>query len=136
MLEKQIETLVCDYAVSNDLLVYKFTSPSRAAVPDRMFVRPDGVIFFIEFKREGQKPTPAQEREHRRLRGCNVRVFVVDNVDGGKSAIDEMTASPCSVAYEREACARIAESTVCDMHLETGVRIYGSRVAAAIRARG
>jgi hypothetical protein len=38
-------------------------------------------------------------------------------------------------AAEREACARIAETTVCDTHLPTGVQIYGSKAAAAIRAR-
>ena len=38
-------------------------------------------------------------------------------------------------AAEREACAQIAESAVCDTHLPTGVRIYGTRAAAAIRAR-
>ncbi len=83
MLEKQIEAKVCDYAKNCGLLVYKFTSPNRMAVPDRMFVRPDGKIFFIEFKREGQKPTPAQDREHERLRGHAVQVFVVDDVTTG-----------------------------------------------------
>ena len=92
MLEKQIEAKVCDYAKELGLGVYKFTSPARAAVPDRMFVRPDGVIFFIEFKRGGQKPTDAQEREHNRLRGHKVNVFVVDNVDSGKLVIDMMVA--------------------------------------------
>lgn len=38
-------------------------------------------------------------------------------------------------AAEREACAKLAESTVCDTHLPTGVRIYGTRAADAIRAR-
>jgi hypothetical protein len=37
---------------------------------------------------------------------------------------------------EREACAMVAESTICDTHIPTGVKIYGTRVAAAIRARG
>ncbi len=91
MLEKQIEAKVCEYAKTKGALVYKFTSPARAAVPDRLFVRPDGVIFFIEFKRGGQKPTDAQEREHDRLRGHRVNVFVVDNVDTGKLVIDVMT---------------------------------------------
>jgi hypothetical protein len=36
---------------------------------------------------------------------------------------------------ERKACAKVAEATVCDIHLPTGVRIYGSKAAAAIRAR-
>lgn len=33
-----------------------------------------------------------------------------------------------------EEAAKIAESTVCDTHLPTGVSIYGTRAAAAIRA--
>jgi hypothetical protein len=36
---------------------------------------------------------------------------------------------------EREACANLAEETVCDTHLPTGVKIYGWRVSKAIRAR-
>ena len=39
------------------------------------------------------------------------------------------------VLMEREACAKIAETTICDTHLPTGVQIYGSKAAAAIRAR-
>jgi len=34
---------------------------------------------------------------------------------------------------ERERCAEIAEKTVCDTHLPTGVRIYGTVAAKAIR---
>lgn len=88
MLEKQIESAVCDYAKTKGLLVYKFTSPARAAVPDRMFVKPNGTIFFVEFKRGGQKPTDAQDREHTRLRNHNVDVFVIDDVVTGKLLID------------------------------------------------
>jgi hypothetical protein len=89
VLEKQIEAKVCDYAKTKGMMVYKFTSPARAAVPDRMFIR-NGRVFFIEFKREGQKPTPAQEREHNRLRQQAINVFVVDNVEAGKECIDTM----------------------------------------------
>lgn len=90
MLEKQIEQKVCDYAKSKGVLVYKFTSPARAAVPDRLFIRPDGVVWFCEFKREGQKPTIPQEREHTKLRGHKVNVFVVDNVEDGRMMVDMM----------------------------------------------
>lgn len=90
MLEKDIEKKVCDYAKEKEALVYKFTSPSRAAVPDRMFIRPDGRVWFCEFKRTGEKPTPAQEREHHRLRQHKVFVFVIDNVDEGKAMVDMM----------------------------------------------
>jgi hypothetical protein len=90
MLEKQIEKAVCDYAKDKGLLAYKFTSPNRAAVPDRLFVHPMGHVFFIEFKATGKKPTPAQEREHSRLRGHNSQVFVIDDINEGKFVIDMM----------------------------------------------
>jgi hypothetical protein len=38
--------------------------------------------------------------------------------------------------HEREECAKLAAETVCDVHLPSGTKIYGSRVATAIRARG
>jgi hypothetical protein len=38
-------------------------------------------------------------------------------------------------ANEREACAKVAKETVCDMHLGTGIKIYGTKAAAAIRER-
>jgi hypothetical protein len=90
MLEKQIEAKVCEYARERGLLVYKFTSPARAAVPDRLFVLPNGKMFFCEFKRQGEKPTPAQEREHHRLRQHKVSVWVIDNVIDGKEMVDFM----------------------------------------------
>ena len=38
-------------------------------------------------------------------------------------------------ANEREACAQLAAKTVCDTHLPTGIKIYGTAVAKAISAR-
>lgn len=90
MLEKQIEKKVCDYAKSKGVIPYKFTSPNRAAVPDRLFVAPDNKIWFCEFKRTGQKPTPAQVREITRLQNQGCFVFVVDNVLEGITMVDLM----------------------------------------------
>jgi hypothetical protein len=90
VLEKVIEKKVCDYAKTKQVLVYKFTSPGRAAVPDRLLITRDGRCFFIEFKRAGQKPTAPQEREHQTLRGHKMNVFVIDNVENGMMVIDLM----------------------------------------------
>jgi hypothetical protein len=90
MREKEIEGKVCRYARSKNIAAYKFTSPARAAVPDRLIVYKEG-MFFIEFKATGKKPTPQQEREHERLRSLNAKVFVVDNVDAGKFIIDAIS---------------------------------------------
>lgn len=93
MLEAKIEEAVKNYAKERGMLVYKFTSPSRAAVPDRLFILPGGKVFFIEFKRTGEKPTPAQDREHARLRAQGSVVYVVDDIEQGKRYIDLMAAS-------------------------------------------
>lgn len=90
MLEAKIEEKVCTYAKERGCLVYKFTSPARSAVPDRLMITPTGRTFFIEFKRTGAKPTPAQDREHARLRNQNVAVYVVDDIDQGKRYVDLM----------------------------------------------
>jgi hypothetical protein len=90
MLEKIVEGKVNAYAQSKGFLVYKFTSPARRAVPDRIYISPKGTVVFVEFKREGQKPTPPQEREHHRLRMQNVLVFVIDNVEDGKALVDAL----------------------------------------------
>ena len=55
----------------------------------------------------------------------NEGVFIVNTDDLGRM-----------LAAEREACAEIAASTVCDEHLPTGIKIYGTRAAKAIRTRG
>lgn len=82
-LEKDIEAKVVAFAKSLQMLVYKFTSPSRRSVPDRMFITKAGVVFFIEFKRKGQKPTASQEVEITKILSHGVKCFVVDNVERG-----------------------------------------------------
>jgi hypothetical protein len=90
-LEKVIERKVCLFAKELGMLVYKFTSPSRRSVPDRMFITKTGTVFFIEFKRAGQKPTPAQEVEIAKIRMASVLVEVIDNVAEGKELIAVMS---------------------------------------------
>ena len=52
------------------------------------------------------------------------------------ASVEELTRFAALVrADEREACAKVAKATVCDMHLGTGIKIYGTRAAAAIRER-
>lgn len=101
-LEKDIEKRVCDYAKSLGMLCYKFTSPSRRSVPDRMFITKAGVVFFIEFKRLGQKPTAAQMVEIEKIRATGVLVAVVDDIKTGKIVIGEM-ASERAQSYQNTA---------------------------------
>jgi hypothetical protein len=88
-LESDVEGAVCRYARAKGMLVYKFTSPQRRGVPDRLFIPPDRCGFFIEFKRLGKKATPEQIREIRKLQSKGQHVYVVDNVEDGKRIIDK-----------------------------------------------
>lgn len=87
--ESDIEDRVCRYAREQGLLAYKFTSPNRRSVPDRLFASRGGHVFFAEFKAPGKKPTVAQKREIARLRQVGCLVYVIDDVAMGKRVIDE-----------------------------------------------
>ena len=80
MLEREIESKARAKAIEAGGLCYKFTSPSRRSVPDRLFIR-DGRVVFIEFKRPGGKLTSGQEREIERLRRAGAEVHVCYSVE-------------------------------------------------------
>jgi hypothetical protein len=90
MRERDIEGTVCTYAESHDCLTYKFTSPARRNVPDRIIITPSGVVYMIEFKAPGKGATEAQIREHKRLKRNYVPVFVVDDIEEGKDVVRRM----------------------------------------------
>ena len=71
------------------MMAYKFVSPGRAGVPDRIFLTPHGgKVFFVEFKAPEGKLRPLQENEHRVIRKHGHDVHVVDSVLEGKQLID------------------------------------------------
>lgn len=99
MLEKDIESKGCKYAKEHDVEPYKFTSPNRAAVPDRLFLKKVPAflrpviaryVCFVEVKQEGKKPTKPQEREHQRLTELGYRVYVADSVEKMKEIVNGM----------------------------------------------
>jgi hypothetical protein len=60
-----------------------------------------------------------------------------DEREQGQKWFDAVTAQhKQEILAEREACAKLAAITVCDTHIPTGVKIYGTAAAKAIRARG
>lgn len=87
MLEKEIEKKVCTYAKKIGCKVYKFVSPGQRSVPDRMFIAPNGRVFFIEFKAPGKEPTPAQLHEMTEMRKNKAIVFWTDSVEEGNNFV-------------------------------------------------
>lgn len=108
ILEKEVEAYLNKKAAKAGRQSYKFTSPQRRSVPDRIILGdfekvsnilapyqiPVAVILkamaemitFIECKRPGGQPTEAQTREHEKLRARGFRVLVVDS----KEMVDEL----------------------------------------------
>lgn len=67
-------------------VAYKFTSPGRRGVPDRLVLLPRQKNFpaeavFVELKAPGKKPRGEQLREHERLRSLGFRVVVIDSLE-------------------------------------------------------
>lgn len=79
MLERDVEAWLVAETKKRGGTAYKFTSPQRRSVPDRLVLLPGGEIFFVETKAPGKKPTEGQVREHDRLRALGFRVYVMDS---------------------------------------------------------
>ncbi|MDC9623621.1 VRR-NUC domain-containing protein [Xenorhabdus sp. XENO-7] len=60
-------------------MAYKFVSPGRRSVPDRICILSGGRIVFVECKAPGERPRPDQIREHERLRALGCEVVVLDS---------------------------------------------------------
>ena len=59
---------------------YKFTSPARRSVPDRLILL-NGHIFFVECKAPGKTATDSQAEEHRKIREQGGQVWIASNYD-------------------------------------------------------
>ena len=83
--EATIERDVCAAAESAGFLAWKFTSPNRRGVPDRMLVSLWGLVSFWEFKRPGEtiEPNSPQERRMEELGQRGIMVVVCDDVERG-----------------------------------------------------
>ena len=81
MLESKIEAHLVKRVKDVGGAAYKFTSPQRRSVPDRLVLMPGGRATFIECKATGQHPTDAQAREHARLWALGFPVLVVDSIE-------------------------------------------------------
>lgn len=80
-LEKDLEKKVGAWCKANKYLWYKFTSPAKRNVPDRIAIAPGGRIGFLELKRKGGKPTAGQVAEIFRLIEQGCKADWVDNYE-------------------------------------------------------
>lgn len=69
--------------------------PARTLSPasiDCAWCNPKGRTVWVELKATGQKPTPAQVREHERMRAAGQDVRVIDTLAGVDQLMQELAA--------------------------------------------
>jgi hypothetical protein len=88
MRESDIESYLGLRVKSMGGISYKFVSPGRVGVPDRIVVLPDAKLMFVELKATGKKPAAHQLREHARLRALGQRVEVIDSLAGVEGLLE------------------------------------------------
>lgn len=84
--ERDIEAHLVEQCKARGWGCYKFTSPQRRNVPDRIVIvppagEPRAQVIFVECKAPSKRPTAGQLREHERLRALGCRVVVVDSFE-------------------------------------------------------
>lgn len=79
MRERDIENYLIDLAEEHNCFLRKLRWVGRNGAPDRLLIKPEGDVIFIELKAPGKKPAPLQEREHWRLAEYGQRVEIIDS---------------------------------------------------------
>ena len=91
MLEKEIEAYLVRRVKEMGGIAYKFVSPQRRSVPDRVIVIKDVPIFFVELKSSVGKLTEGQEREIARLRELGKLIFVCNSREQVDKILNDIT---------------------------------------------
>ena len=90
MIEKDIEKALISEVRKRHGVAFKFISPGKDGVPDRIVVLPDSIIAFIELKRPGEHLRPLQEKRASQLGALGFSVFCIDNKDQIREVLDEI----------------------------------------------
>lgn len=71
-------------------ITYKFVSPGRRNVPDRIVVLPGRRLYFVEVKATAGVLRPGQAREHARINALGFGVWAVNSLDEADFFISSM----------------------------------------------
>lgn len=91
MKEKAVDAAIVAYAKSRGLVSVKLTMLATygfAGLPDRMFLGPGRLVFFIEMKRPGGKMSDLQFFWQKKMEALGFHVYECDDIQYGKDIID------------------------------------------------
>ena len=94
--EADVQEKCAEHARDHGAWARKFSSPSNRSVPDYVFCWL-GIIWFVEFKRYGKKPTKAQYDEHKKIRDAAGKVWVIDEVGKFKDRFEYLRGCRCVI---------------------------------------
>lgn len=90
MLEKDIESWLNKQVEQMGGLAFKFVSPGNPGVPDRIYILPNGRVWFVELKQQSGRIANIQKKQRQRLMslGCNYRL--VRGMDDARDYVEEL----------------------------------------------
>ena len=79
--EKTLEARLVREIEARGGMALKYTSQFHRGIPDRICLLPHGLIYFVELKSTGQKPTKLQEHAMKELQSRAFDCRVVDSTE-------------------------------------------------------
>lgn len=80
--EKTLEARLVREIEARGGMALKYTSQFHRGIPDRICLLPYGLVYFVELKSTGQKPTKLQTHALRQLFDLGFPGYVIDSTEG------------------------------------------------------
>lgn len=88
--ENRVERRLIDGVKALGGITFKFVSPGRAGVPDRVVILPGGTVHFVELKARGGRASALQQRMLAKLRRMDVTALVLTGADEVERYLDNL----------------------------------------------
>jgi len=90
MLEKEIERRMGELVKKRGGLFYKFVSPMNPGVPDRILITPEGIVWFVELKRDVGRLANIQAWQKSEMEKRNANVRVIRGWEAAREFVEEV----------------------------------------------
>lgn len=87
--ESKVESYFVKQLKQRGAFPWKFVSPGKRGVPDRIIIKPGGAILFVELKAPGEKPTKQQAHRIKEMQAQGCKVYVIDSIRGVDAFMEE-----------------------------------------------